>query len=386
MTMTSRERVLKALNHQEADRVPLDLGATRNSGLLVPTYKKLAHYLDLTDYKTGSQEHGHSKLLGLATPSEEILKKLNIDFRGITLGKADTSNEALLSDGTHRDELGVIRRQPDGVPYWDLTISPFSGDVTIEDIKKWDWPDPTDPGHTRGLRKKALTLREKTNYAIVLHLQDIIVHPSQFLLGFEKWYLSFYMEPKLISVLMDIMLELRLEVTQRALEEVRDLIDVVSCSDDICDARGCMLSPQMYNEFIKSRHSRYFSLIRSLTNAKILYHSCGAVSKLIPSFIDMGIDFINPVQVSANGMDTKQLKTEYGDKIGFWGGIDTTQVLPFGTPNDVIEEVKMRIHDLAVGGGYVLAAVHNIQPDVSAENIVAMYDAAIKYGCYPSAK
>ena len=147
-----------------------------------------------------------------------------------------------------------------------------------------------------------------------------------------------------------------------------------------------MLSPQMYNEFIKSRHSRYFSLIRSLTNAKILYHSCGAVSKLIPSFIDMGIDFINPVQVSANGMNTKQLKIEYGNKIGFWGGIDTTQVLPFGTPNDVIEEVKMRIHDLAAGGGYVLAAVHNVQPDVSAENIVAMYDAAIKHGCYPSAK
>ena len=383
--MTSRERVLKILNHQEADRVPLDLGATRNSGILVPTYEKLVRYFCLTNNTTGGPEHGHSKLLGLATPSEEILKKLNIDFRGIALGKADTSNEALLPDGTHRDELGVIRRQPDGVPYWELTTSPFSGDVTVEDIKKWDWPDPTDPGHTRGLREKALTLREETNCAIVLHLQDIIIHPSQFLLGFEKWYLSFYMEPKLISVLIDIMLELRLEVTKRALEEVGDIIDVVSCSDDICDARGCMLSPEMYNEFIKPRHSRYFSLIRSLTEAKILYHSCGAVSKLIPSFIDMGIDFINPVQVSAYGMNTKQIKSEYGDKIGFWGGIDTTHVLPFGTPDEVIEEVKTRIDDLAPGGGYVLAAVHNIQPDVPAENIAAMFDAAIQYGCYSPA-
>ncbi len=383
MSMTSRERVLKALHHEEPDRVPLDLGATRNTGILAPTYRALTTFLGMEDDGNAPALHGHAKVLGLAPPAEAVLKRLGIDFRGITLGKADHSKEALLPDGTHRDELGVIRRQPAGMPYWELTASPFSGEVTVHDAVNWDWPDPTDPGHIRGLREKAQAIREQTEYALVLHLQDIIVHPTQFLLGFEKWYLSFYLEPALINTLMDILLELRTEVTRRALAEVGDLIDVVSCSDDVSDARGSILSPEMYDEFIKPRHRRYFETIRSLTPATILYHSCGAVAGLIPSFIDMGIDFINPVQVSAANMDPQRLKAEYGDKIGFWGGIDTTRVLPFGTPDSVAADVRQRLRDLAGGGGYVLAAVHNLQPDVPAENIVAMYDAGRTFGRYP---
>lgn len=383
MTMTSRERALKALNHEEPDRVPLDLGATRNSGILIQPYEAVADYLKLSKDDTEAPNHGTSKLLGLATASEEVLQRLGIDFRGIYLGKADSSAEAMLPDGTHQDDLGVIRRQPEGSPYWDVVNSPFSGDISLSDIQKWDWPDPTDPGYTRGLRQKASALRESGNYAGVLHLQDIIVHPCQFLMGFEKWYMSFITEPKVITALMDIMLELRMELTKRALEEAGDIIDVISCSDDICDMRGPMLSPQMYQEFIKPRHSRYFDLIRSQTTAKILYHSCGAVTKLIPDFIDMGIDFINPVQVSAAEMDTRRLKKEFGNEIGFWGAIDTIQVLPFGSPEKVIEEVKKRVGDLAPGGGYVLSAVHNIQPNVSAENIVTMYDSAAEFGKYP---
>lgn len=379
MALTSRERVLKALNHQEPDRVPLDLGATRNSGILVPPYERLVRYLELDEGTTGVPDHGHSKLLGLATPSEKVLQRLNIDLRGITLGKADKSKEAILEDGTHMDELGVIRRQPEGVPYWEMTTSPMNGDITLDRIKQWDWPDPTDPGYTRGLREQALKLRQENEYAVVLHLQDIIIHPSQFLLGFEKWYLSFLLEPQIINTLMDILLELRIEVTRRALREVGDLIDVVSCSDDICDARGCMLSPAMYDTFIKPRHKKYFDAVHALTKAKLLYHSCGAVAKLIPSFIDMGIDFINPVQVSAANMDTRRMKAEYGTEIGFWGAIDTTRVLPFGTTGDVANEVSKRIDDLAGGGGYILAAVHNIQPDVPAENITTMYDTAYQY-------
>ena len=290
-----------------------------------------------------------------------------------------------MPDGRHRDEIGVIRRQPEGLPYWELDQSPFACQVSRQDIADWNWPDPDDPGYVRGLREKAERLRDETDYAIVLHLQDIITHPTQFLLGFQKWYMSFIAEPDLISALMDRLLELRLQVTRRALEQVGDIVDVVSCSDDICDVRGPMLSPKMYAEFIKPRHKKYMAAIRSLTPAKILYHSCGAVGSLIPSFIDMGVDFINPVQVSAKDMDTKKLKQEYGREIGFWGGVDTTRVLPFGDRAEVRAEVRRRINDLAPGGGYVLAAVHNIQTDVSPENIITMYDAAREMGGYPLA-
>ena len=385
MTMTSRERVLAALNHEEPDRVPLDLGATRNTGILGEPYEALATALGLGDESASAPEHGASKLLGLATPGEAVLQKLGIDVRGIYLGKADQSGEALLPDGTHRDELGVIRRQPETMPYWDVTESPFSGEITIEDIQNWDWPDPSDPGYVRDLRAQAEEVLENTDCALVLHLQDIIIHPSQYMLGFEKWYLSFMMEPDLISALMDILLDIRTEVTVRALKEVGDLIDVVSCSDDICDMRGPMISPEMYTRFIKPRHREYFETMRSLTDARILYHSCGSVLKLIPHFIDMGINFINPVQVSAADMDTDLLKREYGDRIGFWGAIDTMQTLPFGTPEDVRKEVKRVVQDLAPGGGYILSAVHNIQPNVSAENIIAMYEAAKEFGTYPIA-
>ena len=123
-------------------------------------------------------------------------------------------------------------------------------------------------------------------------------------------------------------------------------------------------------------------MIKQKTNAKLFYHSCGGVYPFIPDLIDIGIDILNPVQVSAEGMDTKRLKKEFGKEITFWGGIDTQYVLPYGSPKDVEEEVKRRIDDLAPGGGYVLTSVHNIQPDVPPENVVAMFEAAQKYGCY----
>jgi len=139
----------------------------------------------------------------------------------------------------------------------------------------------------------------------------------------------------------------------------------------------------MYRKFIKPRHQRYLEMIHSRTAAKILYHSCGSVVRLLPDFVEMGVDFINPVQVSAVGMDTAALKREFGRYLGFWGSVDTMQVLPFGTPDDVRAEVKRRMRDLAPGGGFVLAAVHNIQPNVPPDNIVAMYDAAREFGVYP---
>ena len=380
--MNHRERALAALNHQEPDRVPLDLGSTRNTGILEAPYRALVEYLGLNiaDAQTG---FGMTKVLGLVTPDEAVLQRLDTDFRGIYMGKPDVTQEKMLPDGRHQDELGVIRQQPPGSHYFDVVHSPFDREITLRDIINWPWPDPTDPGITRGLRDQALHIRETTDCALILHLENIIVHASQYMRGFERWYMDLALAPDLIGALMDALLDRLMEKTHRALAEVGDLIDVVSCSDDIGDQRGPIMSPRMYRTIIKPRHKRYFDLLRSSTSAKVLYHSCGAVGSLIPDFIDMGIDFINPVQVSAAGMDTAQLKQEYGDQIGFWGAVDTMHVLPFGTPDDVRAEVQRRIRDLAPGGGYVLTAVHNIQPDVSPQNIVAMYDAAREFGRYP---
>jgi uroporphyrinogen decarboxylase len=244
--------------------------------------------------------------LGLVTPDEAVLRRLDVDFRGIYLGKADQSLEKMLPDGRHQDELGVIRQRPPGSHYFDVVHSPFDREITLSDIVNWPWPDPTDPGFTRGLREKALHIRETTDCALVLHLQNIVVHASQYMRGFERWYMDLLLAPDLIGALMDAILDVLMEITRRALEQVGDLIDVVSCSDDIADQRGPQMSPDVYRKLIKPRHRRYFNLLHAMTPAKLLYHSCGTVGSLIPDFVEMGVDFINPVQVSAAGMDMAQ--------------------------------------------------------------------------------
>ncbi|MBN1581718.1 MAG: hypothetical protein JXA89_13520 [Anaerolineae bacterium] len=374
--MNHRERVLAALDHRQPDRVPVDLGATRNTGILNEPYQALVAYLGLQEVCKPADSFGPSKVLGVATLDEAVLRRLDIDFRGITLGKPERSRQGMRPDGTHQDELGVIRQKPPGSLYFDVIHSPFDREITINDVARWPWPDPTDPGYVRGLREQALHVRETTDCALVLHLQDIIVHSSQYMRGFERWYMDLLLAPELIGAVMDAILDLRLEVTRRALLQVGDLIDVVSCSDDVADKRGPQMSLDLYRKLIVPRHRRYFDLIHSHTGAKVLYHSCGAVGSMIPDFIDLGIDFLNPVQVSADEMDTAWLKRQYGERIGFWGAVDTTRALPFGTPDAVKTEVERRIRDLGPGGGYVLSAVHNIQPDVPPQNVVAMFEAA----------
>jgi uroporphyrinogen decarboxylase len=157
---------------------------------------------------------------------------------------------------------------------------------------------------------------------------------------------------------------------------------VIMQGDDLAVQDGPAMSIDMYRRFIKPRQAKIFNLIKQKTEAKLLYHCCGSVRPFIPDLIDIGVDAINPVQVSAKGMDTKELKREFGDKLSFWGAIDTQRVLPFGNVDEVKKEVERRIDDLAPGGGYVLSAVHNIQADVPPENIMAMYNTAKRYGRY----
>ncbi len=374
--MNHRERVLTALAQEVPDRVPIDLGSTRNTGILQAPYAALTTYLGL-EAKEDTGTHGIGQVLGLATPTEAVLEQLDVDLRGLFLGKADTATERLWQseregEWLHRDEFGVLRRRPPGGHYFDLLRPPLDGEITVSDITAHPWPDPTDPGIVRGLRKRALQLRQATDYAVVLHLTDILVHTSQYMRGFESWYMDLLLAPDLLGALMDAILEIRLEVARRALAEVGDLIDVVSCADDVADQRGPQMSLPLYRRLIKPRHARYIDQLRAMTSATVLYHSCGSVVDLIPDFIDMGIQALNPIQVTARGMDPGRLKAAYGNQLVFWGAVDTMQVLPFGTPADVRAEVRRRKRELGPEG-YILAAVHNLQPDVPAENIAAMY-------------
>ena len=381
--LTPRQRVLKTLNHEEPDRVPLDLGSIRNTGITIGAYEKLVEYLGvdtgtgLSLNETGAITHR------LAVLDEPVLRRLHVDLRGFMPGPPDDGDQVPVGDGRYRDEWGVVRQKVESTGEYTPVGAPLPDDVTISDLARWPWPDPDDPGRVRNLRGKALALRKDTDYAVVLHLADMFVGISQMLLGWERWFVEFALNPRLVCAVMDAVGEVRLAIAERVLDEVGDLIDVVSLSDNLGDQRGPQVSPSSYLKHIKERQRRFFDGIRERTDARILYHSSGSIYRLLPGLIEAGVEILNPVQVNAADMDTVRLKQEFGGDLVFWGGIDTQRVLPFGSRWEVRQEVAQRITDLAPGGGYVVAAVHVIQPDVPPENIVELFDVAQDLGGYP---
>ncbi len=376
-SMSHRDRVMRALNHQESDRVPVDLGGSRSSSLVVETYQRLNRRLGVE-----VPPQIFSKWLNVAHPSEAMLARFDIDTRSVSQGDPDTWRDIIFADDSYQDEWSVVRSRPKDGLYYDLTKPPLQGDVSLADLEKFPWPDPHDPGRCRGLPAEARRLRQETDYAVVLTMPGGIVHQAQFLRGFEDWFADLIANPAFFQALMEKLTDLWIEMAKDELDAVGDNVDICFYGDDIAFQDGPMMSMDLYRKMIKPHHKRLFSYIRSRTAAKIAYHCCGSVAHLIPDLIEMGVDALNPVQVSAKGMDSRRLKQEFGKDICFWGAIDTMRVLPFGSPKEVAAEVERRIGDLAPGGGYILCAVHNIQADVSPENICAMYDAAREYGQY----
>ncbi len=376
-TYTHRERVLAALNHQEADRVPLELGSTTATGITIGAYEKLARHcgiepvIQLTD-----------RMQQLTAVDERLLEAFDVDCRPVWLGKPDNWTDEELPDNGYRDEWGVVRHKPAGSFYYDLTGSPLTGEITVADVVRHRWPDPLDPGRYRGLRERVEKLRRETDYALFLNVPPAFVHTAQYVRGFVDWFMDLKLDPKLAGAVMDAVLEVNLTIALAAIKLVGDQVDIIRTSDDIGHQRGPMVSLELYRELIKPRQKRYFQAIHDATKAKVFYHSCGSVYALMGDLIDVGVDILNPVQVAAAEMDTARLKREFGDRIVFSGAIDTQRVLPFGSPADVAAEVRRRVADLAPGGGYILGAVHNVQPDVPPQNVVALYEAGKQYGRY----
>jgi uroporphyrinogen decarboxylase len=216
-------------------------------------------------------------------------------------------------------------------------------------------------------------LQRTTDYAVVLNFGVGPVHISQFQRGWAQWMEDLLARPAFAEGLMDRIMDFLVAVAQRALEEAGEFVDVVVFLDDIGGQRAPLFRPELYRRMIKPRHRRLVETARRY-GKPVLWHTCGAVVPLIPDLIDIGVDALNPVQVSAKDMDPARLKREFGKDLAFWGGIDTHRVLPSGTPEDVRRAVAQAVSVLGERGGYVVAAVHNIQPDVPPENIAALFE------------
>jgi uroporphyrinogen decarboxylase len=372
--MTSRERILAALSHRQPDRVPLDLGGTRNSTMVQEGYERLKAHFGVSAPPVMVE-----RMMRVVEIDEGVLGPLGIDTRAVFPGGATRGLAADLGPHRYRDMWGVERIQPEGSFYYDLAASPLAGEVSVDDILKHPWPDPDDPGFTAGLKERARWIREHTDAASVLALPAAFVHISQYLRGFEDWFCDFVAEPKRLGVLFDAILDVTMAIAKCQLEAVGREVDVVLTSDDLGSQTAFLVSREHYLAHIKPRQQRFFRQIKDLTPAKVVFHSCGAVASIIDDLIEMGVDGLNPVQPQAAGMNPAELKRKYRGRMAFWGGTDSQGIVPLGSVADVKRMVEELIETMGEGGGYVFANCHNIQPDVPAENVLAMFEHAREY-------
>jgi uroporphyrinogen decarboxylase len=382
--MNSRERVVLALNHQEPDRIPIDLGGSICSSIHRDAYLELRQHLGMDVEEPKMIDYVQQ----LPYLDEALLERFGVDFRMVQLPAATVPDVNIFAEGDYYafiDRWGSKLHRPKyGGLYFDWVDFPVK-EATMEALDTYAWPQPDPPETNAQLREQAKYLYENTDYALVgsaIIGGGIFEQPAR-TVGLENFLIALIAEPAFADRMMGQITEIYIESCNNYLDQVGKYLQVFTYWDDVCGQDGWLIAPDIYRKRIKPKQRRLLEAIRSKTDAKVYYHSCGAVFDLIPDLIELGFDILNPVQVSARGMDTKQLKKEYGKDIVFWGGgVDTQHVLPFGKPEEVADEVKRRIDDLAPGGGFVFAAVHNIQALVPPENIVMMFDTALEYGGY----
>lgn len=404
--MKSRERVIKALNHEEPDRIPKDFGMATGTGIHGIAHRKLMNYLGF---------HGPTKLwnptLVWSDVDQSILEKFEIDFMRITKPVNNwiaevypDKEEYLVPEDFQTEELkdgsrvlmyknfAAYKREANG--YWyEPEYRPLK-DATLKDLKDFSWdppygyflcPDKNEAKNSfKGIRELAKHWYENSELALVGWFGGSIFEPAQALRGLEQFFIDTIKNQGFIEGLLDKLVDVNKEYAKYYLEAVGDYVQVIIVGGEDLGSQGRMqINPETYRKLVKPRHKELWQFIKKNTNAKLLVHSCGYIEPIIGDLIEAGIDIINPVQISA-GMNAKSIKEKFGKEVSFWGGGCSVQkTLPFGTTDDVEKEVKERVRVLAPGGGFVFCAEQSIQMDIPPENIVALYDAAKKYGNYP---
>jgi uroporphyrinogen decarboxylase len=278
----------------------------------------------------------------------------------------------------YTDEWNITHRRPkpDGL-YYSMVHSPLaSATLAPAEIKSFKWPDTGDPRRIAGLRELALAYRAKGKAVVIKGVLAGVFEMAQRVRGMENLMMDMASNEPLAGALFDRMVELKLGFWEMALPQIGDLIDVVSEADDYGTQVSQLISPRMFRKQIKPRLQTLFARIKQLApHAKLFFHSCGNVRPLIPDFIELGVDILNPIHVAAAGMEPTALKRDFGREIVFWGGgVDTQGILPTGSVQQVRDDVRRNLDALAPGGGYVFNTVHNIQADVPPENIMAMWE------------
>jgi uroporphyrinogen decarboxylase len=349
--------------------VPLDLGGAFTTTINVAAYDRLRQALGLPVKNSLLREQSQSVLV-----DEDVRQLLGVDVIGLFERSPLPERERPDENGNLISEWGITYRQAEGTERgaaYTMVNHPLV-EATLDDLETYPWPDPVAPARFAGVAEEAERLVD-SEYAVVGNLGwTEIFGVAWYLRSFENFMIDLLLNKEFAHALLRRVTDYQKARYARFLELVGDALDVVLFADDLAGQEGMFISPPIYREMIKPYHAELMEWIEARTKAPVLFHSCGSVLPILDDYVDIGLTILNPVQVSAKGMDTAALKKRYGQRITFWGAIDTHHVLPKGAPDDVRAEVRRRVADLGQDGGYVVAAVHTIQADVPAENIIAM--------------
>lgn len=405
--MTKRERVLAAINHKETEKVPVDCGAMRSTGIMGVAYNRLKNYLGIN----GGETKIYDMVQQLCIPEQWYLDRFQIDV--IDLARAFTDNpdewkDWALPDGSLckiptwlnvekrgeswmcvNEENKIVAEMPFSSYYFDQKLWPLMGKHkdNFDDLKyyinsqMWAvmtdplWRNASKPNFYKILREKAKNFYEETDYAIMIGFGGNLFETGQMLYRTDEFLINLISYRDEMEKMLDKLTEIHLENLEPVLEAISPYVQILQMGDDLGMQSGPMFSPKLYKEIFFPRHKKIYQMVKKKTDMYVFLHSCGAISEFIPDLIEAGVDIINPVQITAEGMEPEKLKRQFGNDIVFWGGgIDTQHILPKANPEKVREEVRKNTEIFMKGGGFIFNPVHNILADVPPENIIAMYD------------
>lgn len=342
--MTSRERVLSALDHKPVDRVPADYGANP------PVTEALIRRLGAAD-------------------TEELLQALGVDMRRIRFNYnlPDTGPD---SDGYMQTMWGSKHHQDGFHSEYPTYISPFNEDTTVDDVHAHAWPDPAALDYSDVAEQ---CRKYHGEYATFGAPWSPFFHEAGWLIGQEEFLVWMHTKPDVVHAIIQHVVDYEVEVTRRFLQAADGMLDITYFGNDFGTQRGLLISPEMWNTFIRQPLKRYYDASHDF-GCKVMQHSCGAIRDIIPLLIEDGVDILDPIQVAADGMDLQGLVRDFGSDLCFHGGVDTQRTLPFGTEQDVRTEVRSYLDLTKKNGGYILCGSQELIEDIPLDNILAMYD------------
>lgn len=413
--MTSRERVLAAINHKESDRIPIDLGATPSSGISAIAYTNLKKHLGMSS--------GHTRIYDvvqqLAQPEDKVLDHFGIDV--VDIGRTFNEQDAHWydiqmadgqtaqyptwfkpvsnDDGSFEAHVNgnVIARMPAGGTFYDQTYFPYLDGYpgNFKDLPEtmkmilWaalvhsPWDHANEPNFWDQLRQRTLKLRQNSDRALMVVCGCNLFEWGAFLRRMDNFMMDVFSDQDNVRALLDALMEIHLAALEKVCDSVGDIADILRFGDDLGMDSGPFMSPEIYRDIFKPHYTRLNEYVHKNSQMKTFIHSCGSIYELLPDMIEAGYDILNPVQTNCVNMDPVTLKKEFGKNITFWGGgCDTRHILNNATPQELKCHVKERIEILSPGGGFVFNTVHNILPEVPPQNIVAMFDAISEFGIY----